>query len=427
MKKISMRTALVALGLVGVLFLSGCGMIQMDQERDYNQTVATVNGVAIKKAALIELYESNLDMYEQYYGMTFDETVSEDRETLESIKTSCLDQLIRTEVVRQQIEKGGYNNLTDAEKKEIKDKMDADMYEQIDQRIDSLDLQYGVDESGKRIRTKEEVREYAFEIFFDNSGYTYDSYLEGLYEAKAEEKWRDELLKDVTVSEDEISKKYTTLMTEQKTSFADEDSGVSNYETAVNNGDPVVYNLPGYIRVQNLLIKIPDSATTNITSLRESGDEEGADAALKTALAAIESEAKKVLEKAKSAGTDFDELLKQETDDTGMKDEETRKLGYLVGPNTTSYVTEFQKAAIALKKVGDISELVATDYGYHIIKKIKDVPAGEVKLEDAKEDIKAAVLEEKRTEAEEERVDKMVEEAKVEKNKRALKIHKYKD
>ena len=81
--------------------------------------------------------------------------------------------------------------------------------------------------------------------------------------------------------------------------------------------------------------------------------------------------AKTVLSKAKS-GADFDALVKEYGEDPGM---EANPEGYLFTKG--EMVPEFETAAFALK-VGKISNLVETTYGYHIIKRVKSVYTDEI-------------------------------------------------
>lgn len=81
--------------------------------------------------------------------------------------------------------------------------------------------------------------------------------------------------------------------------------------------------------------------------------------------------AKTVLSKAK-AGADFDALVKEYGEDPGM---EANPEGYLFTKG--EMVPEFETAAFALK-VGKISNLVETSYGYHIIKRVKSVYTDEI-------------------------------------------------
>ncbi len=65
-------------------------------------------------------------------------------------------------------------------------------------------------------------------------------------------------------------------------------------------------------------------------------------------------------------GQDFSELAKQFSDDKGS----ARRGGELPEFNTGKMVAEFENAAFALAKDGDISEPIQTDFGWHIIKRI---------------------------------------------------------
>ncbi len=74
---------------------------------------------------------------------------------------------------------------------------------------------------------------------------------------------------------------------------------------------------------------------------------------------------KSVLERAK-AGEDFDKLIEEYNEDPGLT-----SLGYTFGPG--EMVKEFETASFALS-VGEISEVVKSTYGYHIIKRIIGEP-----------------------------------------------------
>lgn len=77
-----------------------------------------------------------------------------------------------------------------------------------------------------------------------------------------------------------------------------------------------------------------------------------------------------VLKKAKK-GDNFDKLIEEYCEDPGMK---ANPDGYTFTKG--QMVEEFEKAAFELK-VGEISGIVETTYGYHIIKKEALLPAGE--------------------------------------------------
>ncbi|MDO8949519.1 MAG: peptidylprolyl isomerase [Actinomycetota bacterium] len=91
------------------------------------------------------------------------------------------------------------------------------------------------------------------------------------------------------------------------------------------------------------------------------------------------------------AGGDFAALAKKYSGDTGS----AVNGGDLGMSSTDSYVPEFKAAADKLKK-GQMSGLVKTDYGYHIILKTDEQAAGQQKIEDVSETIKASLVQEKR-------------------------------
>ena len=61
--------------------------------------------------------------------------------------------------------------------------------------------------------------------------------------------------------------------------------------------------------------------------------------------------------------------------------------GYPVYKDSGSYMGAFVTGAYALANVGDISDLVATDYGYHILLYAGDTVAGPVPYESVKDEI----------------------------------------
>ena len=60
-----------------------------------------------------------------------------------------------------------------------------------------------------------------------------------------------------------------------------------------------------------------------------------------------------------------------------------------------TYEAAFQEAAMALAQVGDISDLVQTAYGYHIIQYVGDSVEGAVDIETVRESISSSLLTEK--------------------------------
>lgn len=88
-----------------------------------------------------------------------------------------------------------------------------------------------------------------------------------------------------------------------------------------------------------------------------------------------------LLEKAK-AGTDFATLVKQNSEDSA-----TRANGGEMTLARGQMVIEFESVATGLKP-GQISDIVTTQYGYHIIKGIEHKPAAKMSLAEVSKDIR---------------------------------------
>jgi peptidyl-prolyl cis-trans isomerase D len=100
----------------------------------------------------------------------------------------------------------------------------------------------------------------------------------------------------------------------------------------------------------------------------------------------IRKRAEDVLKQAKK-GEKFEDLAKKYSEDPGTKDK-GGDLGWIVQGQT---VAEFEKAAFSLPK-GSISDLIKTQYGFHIIKIIDKETAHIKPFEEVKESIRAPLV-----------------------------------
>lgn len=124
--------------------------------------------------------------------------------------------------------------------------------------------------------------------------------------------------------------------------------------------------------------------------------------------AAAKAEAEKVLKEAK-AGKDFAELAKTHSDDPGSKDR-GGELGFFP---RGEMVPAFEEAAFKLK-AGELSGVVETDYGFHVIK-VEEKKAGRtVPLAEVKEDVSGYLKEQKASEVARNYVEGLRKKAKVE-------------
>ena len=126
-----------------------------------------------------------------------------------------------------------------------------------------------------------------------------------------------------------------------------------------------LYTLPDQKRASHILFKVPDDAAPEATE-------------------AVRVRAASVLEQVK-AGGDFAELAKQHSEDGSAA--QGGDLGWF---GAGRMVPEFERAAFALSE-GQVSDLVKSPFGFHIIKLTGARPAGVRPLEEVREQIKQQV------------------------------------
>lgn len=154
---------------------------------------------------------------------------------------------------------------------------------------------------------------------------------------------------------------------ELKSRITVSDEAVAKYYSAA----PDRWERPEMIKVAHLLI-----ATREPNTGRELSEEQKKE---KRRIADA------LLEKAKS-GTDFATLVKQNSEDAA-----TRGNGGELTLARGQMVIEFETVATALKP-GQISDIVTTQYGYHIIKGIEFKPAAKLTLAEVSKDIRDLLL-----------------------------------
>lgn len=457
-------TVVLALVLMFGTF-TGCTLIEDD---DSNVVIATVNGKPILKSEYNKLYDYYYYMYTQYYGYDSSTAVS----YLKNSAEDFLDDLIENEILKQKAEAAGYLNYTDEDREEAQKEVDEDKNSYIDEFVASCkEALEGQEIKGKNEGESDEdyfkriaADKYAQNL--DDNGTSEEEMLEDILLNNALDKFKKEMLKDVTVLEADIVNHYDELYQEQSQEITTDAlfvKAMSGQSITTSSGssvtyDNVVYYRKGYSKVQHILIKFEESDATElegyVSSITEY-DEEIADyeadlenetddakkaeiqasidkakadrsslqakydTALAAACAKIQTKTDEVYNSVKDGDeANFIKVMLEKTEDTGMNTEETAKEGYLVGPED-GMVAEFSEAATALKD-GEISKPVATYYGYHIIRCIKVLPEGKVPYEDVKEELKETLTEERKTSEWTKMVENWTKEAKIKKYAKRL-------
>lgn len=313
----------------------------------------------------------------------------------EEIAPVLLDEVLRymvsDHVLEAHAREMGIYELTDEDRAQIEKEAQANFDEQMDFYKDFINTE-GMTEAEAAGAVKSYMQ--------NEMGITLDIIRSELEEGWWAQKIYDEITKDVTVDDAALEEAYQELLAQQKESY---EAYPDDFEFAQMNGETIVYNLPGYRAVRMLLFGFDDPAAYEAVSvlteeLTELDPETEAQliadykAQIEGFYAAPEAQAKDALAQLQG-GAEFVQLLTTDGDDAGMKDEALLKTGYYVSEKSMLWSQEMISAAMALKQPGDISGVVRMADGVCILEYVGEVQAGEVALEDVKEELRRQTIE----------------------------------
>lgn len=368
-------TGIVCLLLTVALAFSGCGQKEPDaaatESGGAEVIVAEVNGEAITYDEYYTILTQILD----YIG------ISADSPDADFYKEDVVSQIVYEKVMKSKLTEKGYMNLTDEQharvEQDVTDNFKAfiasNYYDEIEGMLGEnfTDAEYDA--------AVEQAMQNHMQEELDNAGMTWEQLLDNYRLPIAEEAARAELTADTVPTDDEVRTSYDENVAADK---ADMEEDPTVYESAVIDGITVYY-VPGGVRlIKHVLIKNDDETIEAVSMLRDNGFDTQADLLLSSALAAIQDKADEVLAKIQSGEMTFDEAVAQFNEDIGMPEG-----GYPVSKGSGSYKEAFVTGAYALAKTGDVSGLIATDYGYHILEYTGDTKAGPVPYDTVKDGI----------------------------------------
>lgn len=414
------KRIMLALLLVFLLALtSACSLIVKDPEVDKQTVVLEVNGQPFLKGDVQQLIENELDyqvyLYSYQYGETLDRN---DPELLSYVQDAAFDSIVQRAVIEEKLQKDGYTTLSPEEEAAVQEKAQA----AYDGYLDEV-LSYDLADS----ELSEEEKRAQTEKMMPQLGYpSMAILLEQERISAAEEKLYQEIVKDVTLTEEDLIAAYDQYVANAK---ADYEFDISYFESDVSTGADIYYYPAGYRYVKHILIAFPDEEYDALTSLTtdvllaqqklsdaqavldEAGEadreaaltaHQEAEAALteaetklkeaqETAYAALQPRVEEV-RAAIAAGDDFDDLIETYGEDEGMKVEPAKTKGYVIGAQSTNYVDAFYEGAMSLAAVGDVSEPIRTEYGVHLIKYAEEIPEGAVPFDSVRAQLAADEL-----------------------------------
>ena len=127
------------------------------------------------------------------------------------------------------------------------------------------------------------------------------------------------------------------------------------------------YQVPNRVHVDHILLMTVGKTPAEVEEIRQKTED--------------------VLKQANKKGANFEELAKKYSEDPGTKDK-GGDLGWITQGQT---VPEFEKVAFSLPK-GSISDLVKTQYGFHIIKVLDKETAHTKPFDEVKDSIRSPLL-----------------------------------
>lgn len=465
------KKSLLALLLAVAVLLTGCALVEKDPEVDRATEIIRVGDTVYTKGQVQDemAYQlSYMNYIYSMYGMAFD---ANDPETIAQAQQQVIDYLIEEAVLTQKIDELGLSTLTEEEQAAL----DAQVEAAWTQNLGSVKASYFAD-----TELAGEELDAALTAKCEELGVTRESLVKAETAYLLQDKLYNHIVKDVTVTDEELLAAYTENVEADRATF---ETTPSAYGARINNASTTAYYRPaGYRMVKQILVEFtPDdlallnevegliaeqkaavtaaetaltnlgvadtdtlltkvtvsmaqpamavsflATATNLTNpvatqapamdvtaaFDDTVDEATATAvkslaeakallafyqhqlttATNNAFANLDAEADAIIAQLKE-GADWDVLMAEKTDDPGMKEgAATAITGYAVCEGFASFDEPFVTAAMALKKVGDISPKTRGAYGYYIIQYAADVAEGAIPMEEVQEELTAAQL-----------------------------------
>ena len=328
-------------------------------------------------------FETALAYYLSYYaqyGYTMDEY---DTEFQSAVAQEAVNSALSVKIAQHYAAKQGYA-LTAEKEEEFAAEANAQM-DSAREYYQSYLAYYGYEGEELDAIVEEELQA---------AGYTY----EALYENAKLGDALDYLLalatEGVAVTDEEVKAAFDAKIEAAKTNYADIDTYISDY---INEAD-ILYTPENVRLVYSIYFALEDETATpaEAASIDEMIGKEKAEAVLALL----------------KDGADFNETMIAYNEDAATADQLLK--GYPIAEGSATYGDEFKNAAMALENIGDVTDVVATDYGYFILCYAKDLEAGTVDFESRKAQETEEALAAKQDEAFSAYLDAMLTEAGIE-------------
>lgn len=360
-------------------------------ETTAEDVLATVNGSAVTRAEFDDCLTLLQNQYSSYGYDVTDETIAVVLQQL------AMETAVEYEMLDALIAENGLQ-LTDEEAADAAQAAREDWQYQIDAIIAEYES-YGMVDTADEASVAAALLEVL--SLLESLGYTEESYIADAQKFEGYNKAYDWIVRDVTVSEDEVRARYDSLVEADQVAYG---NNVAAYEELLSNNqmylmygmadyyvDP--YYIPeGYRVVTHILLEADEAALAAYAEAQENTEAtaDEIEAARQAVLASVQPVIDEINQKL-AEGASFAELIPVYTIDPGMSDAAAIAEGYEVHAQSTRWVIPFRDAAFTVDNPGDVTAPVVTDYGVHILQYVADVPGGAVPYT---EDIQALLTEE---------------------------------
>ena len=337
--------------------------------------VAEFDGGALMSDEVIPVYNDQLTT-QIFAGHSADEVA-------EATLNSVLAQMAGDKIIATRARELGLTELSAEDLAEI-DKEAAENYEA--QLADYIAFVSGGSES----------RDEAAQKLAEESGVTLESVTESVRQSWWTQKFYDYIVREVTVSDEEVQAWYDALLQKQRDTFP---AYPEEFEYAHQTGEAIVYRPEGYRAVRDILIPFADDdAAGEAAALMERLEAGTADADAQSRLnelfAPLEKTAQEVQDKL-AAGASFAELMDEYGCDEALRDEPMRSEGYYISDHSYVNSTEYVEGSMLLEQPGQVSAPLRSMFGLHLVQYIGDVTPGEVPLADVADAMRAGALKDK--------------------------------
>ncbi|MGN1423199.1 MAG: peptidylprolyl isomerase [Oscillospiraceae bacterium] len=319
----------------------------------------TAEGMDITFGEFLKEYK----YYMENYGYT-DDTSADNMLLLQQQRERIINYLINEQIMKVKFEEllPAFTEEELAEIKENGEKMIAEMKQTCKEAITSMSIEKYSDEE------LDKLADEAFSDLLTTCAITEQYFHDWAYVTAVQDKLVEYVNKDTTLDYSEAETQAQNVIDGAKSSY---ESDPASYD---GNSYASLYIPEGSIYIEQIVLKLPDAEISEINTLRDSGDDEGADALRAEKLKSLDEKLAEVQGKI-DGGEDFAALMKEYSDDSDTSAK------YLITPGSQIYVDGFAEAAMAITEVGGMTTF-GSDYGYHII---RNLGTAEVDPEERKE------------------------------------------